>query len=49
MWTGVIDGARQPSTVTCVGVKEQIDQRARDNRKVTFDGITCEVNISHGN
>jgi hypothetical protein len=32
--------------LTCVGVKEQIDQRARDNRKVTCAGITCAMNIN---
>jgi hypothetical protein len=33
--------------LTCVGVKEQIDQRARDSRKVASDGITCEMDINH--
>jgi hypothetical protein len=33
--------------LTRVGIKELIDQRSRDGRKVTFAGITCEMNISH--
>jgi hypothetical protein len=33
--------------LTCVGIKEQIDQRSWDSRKVTFAGMTCEMNISH--
>jgi hypothetical protein len=37
--TSVADDARsgRPSTVTCVQVKEQVDQRIRDNRRISIN------------
>jgi hypothetical protein len=34
-------------TVTCVGVKDQIDQRNRDNRRINTDETASEVSIGH--
>jgi hypothetical protein len=38
----------QPSTVTCVGAKEKIYQRIRDNRIIRNDETLSEMSIAHG-
>jgi hypothetical protein len=37
-----------PSTVTCVGVEEEIDQRIRDNQEISVNEIVPEMRISRG-
>jgi hypothetical protein len=45
-----VDDARsgRPSTVTCVHVKEQIDQRIRDNQRISIDKNAFEMNVIRG-
>jgi hypothetical protein len=38
----------RPSTVSCVEVKEQINQRMRDNRRNVTVGTVSKRSISHG-
>jgi hypothetical protein len=37
-----------PSTETCIEVKEQIEQRIRDNRKISSEQTAYEMSISYG-
>jgi hypothetical protein len=43
------DDARsgRPLAITCVEVKERIDKRIRENRRITDYEIMCEMSISH--
>jgi hypothetical protein len=41
------ESAERFSTVTYVVVKEQIDRRAPDNRRIDTDKIGSEINIIH--
>jgi hypothetical protein len=43
-WSAV----RAPPGVSCFEIKEQFDQRIRDNLKFITDEISSEMNISHG-
>jgi hypothetical protein len=36
------------STVTCVEVNKEIDQRIRDNRRVNISKNASEISISYG-
>jgi hypothetical protein len=35
------------AAVDCFGVKEQIDQRIRENPKIITDGSACKISIGH--
>jgi hypothetical protein len=47
--TSIVDDACSgwPSTVTCLGIKNQIDQCTRDNGRISSDKIASEMSISH--
>jgi hypothetical protein len=45
-WTSVDDERTGRSTVTCNEVKEQIDQRIWDNRRISIDETASETSIS---
>jgi hypothetical protein len=42
------EGSGRLSTVSCVQVKEQLERRIRDNRKISTDETVSEMSVSHG-